>query len=292
MPENTSETQTQICPDCGGRGFRYVEGQEGVQKCGCKVENHPGRVARLLARAEIPRKFADCRLTNYFPSENSPHLVTALSDASGYVEYYLKHTSAKGLLFQGSPGLGKTHLAIGIIRDLIERGSVSCFFCNFATELQKIRDSMSTDRSSLILPRLVYDANVLVLDDFGAQRWSGWVQDQMSNVISNRYNAGRATIITTNLTDNASSDHNAQRIAAMKRLGVMNHAGEIDNFQKARLEQCGIRFNAPRDEPETLEDQIGERLRSRLYEMCQRVPMFGQDYRKTTNATTQDISRR
>jgi DNA replication protein DnaC len=291
MSENASETQAQPCPDCGGRGFRYVEGQSGVQKCGCKVETNPGRVARLLARAEIPRKYADCRLTDYSPSENSPHLVTALSDAVGYVEHYLKHPSAKGLLFQGSPGLGKTHLAIGIIRDLIERGSVSCFFCNFAAELQKIRDSMSTDRASLILPRLVYDADVLVLDDFGAQRWSGWVQDQMSNVISNRYNAGCATIITTNLTDIPSADHNAQRIAAMKKLGVMNHQGEIDNFQKIRLEQCGIRFNAPRDEPETLEDQIGERLRSRLYEMCQRVPMYGQDYRKVTHARPRDIIR-
>ena len=291
MSENVSETQTQPCPDCGGRGFRYVEGQAGVQKCGCKVETHPGRVARLLARAEIPRKYADCRLTNYSPSEDSPHLVIALSDALGYVEHYLKHPSPKGLLFQGSPGLGKTHLAIGIIRDLIERGSVSCSFCNFAAELQKIRDSMSTDRSSLILPRLVYDADVLVLDDFGAQRWSAWVQDQMSNVISNRYNDDRATIITTNLTDIPSADHNAQRIAVMKKLGVMNHQGEIDNFQKTRLEQCGIRFNAPRDEPETLEDQIGERLRSRLYEMCQKVPMYGQDYRKVTHVRPRDISR-
>jgi DNA replication protein DnaC len=291
MSKNASETQTQPCPDCGGRGFRYVEGQAGVQKCGCKVETHPGRVARLLARAEIPRKYADCRLTNYSPSEDSPHLVIALSDALGYVEHYLKHPSPNGLLFQGSPGLGKTHLAIGIIRDLIEMGSASCFFCDFAAELQKIRDSMSTDRSSLILPRLVYDADVLVLDDFGAQRWSGWVQDQMSNVISNRYNAGRATIITTNLTDTPSADHNAQRIAVMKKLGVMNHQGEIDTFQKTRLEQCGIRFNAQRDEPETLEDQIGERLRSRLYEMCQKVPMYGQDYRKVTHARPRDISR-
>ena len=287
MSENASRTQT--CPDCNGLGYRYVEGEEGVKKCGCKVETHPARIARLLAAAEIPRKYTDCRLTNYFPPADSPHLVTALGDAVDYVNEYLKHPTPKGLLFQGPPGLGKTHLAIGIIRELTERECVSCFFCNFAGELQKIRDSMSSDRS-LMLPRLVYDADVLILDDFGSQRWSAWVQDQMSNVISNRYNDGRATIITTNLIDRPSADRNAMRVAAMKKLGVMNHEGEIDNFALARLEQCGIRFSAARDEPETLEDQIGERLRSRLYEMCTLVPMYGQDYRRS-QARTRDIRR-
>ena len=203
----------------------------------------------------------------------------ALIKASGYVDNYLVQPTPKGLLFQGSPGLGKTHLAVGVIWKLIETKSVSCFFCDFAAALQKIRDSISSEKT-LVLPRMVYDAEVLVLDDFGAQRWSAWVQDQMSNVISYRYNHGRATIITTNLLDKPSSDRNAMRIAAMKKLGVMDHLNQVDTFQKTRLEECGIRFTAVRDEPETLEDQIGDRLRSRLHEMCDVVPMYGHDYRR------------
>jgi DNA replication protein DnaC len=274
MPgENLTTTP---CPNCDGRGYRYVEEQQGVVKCECKNE---GRSARLLAAAEIPRKYIDCRLASYLPPEDNPHLQHAHAAAVEYANGYIKRPTAKGLLFQGPPGLGKTHLAVGIIRELIEREHVSCYFCNFAGELQRIRDSISGERS-LNLSNLVYDADVIVLDDFGSQRWSPWVQDQMSNVISDRYNNGRPTIITTNLADRASIERNELRAAAMKKLGVMDHEGNIDNFALARYEKIGIFFAAVRDEPETLQDQIGDRLRSRLYEMCDVVPMAGKDYRR------------
>jgi hypothetical protein len=117
------------------------------------------------------------------------------------------------------------------------------------------------------------------------------VQDQMSNVLSDRYDNGRATIITTNLLDKPSEDRQALRMAAMKKLGIMNSSGEIDGFAMTRLEQVGIRFSAVRDEPETLEDQLGDRLRSRLYEMCDVVPMYGADYRRLKADKSRDVRR-
>ena len=71
----------------------------------------------------------------------------------------------------------------------------------------------------------------------------------------------------------------------------MNHDGDVDTFAMTRLQQIGIRFTAAREEPETLEDQIGDRLRSRLYEMCDIVLMLGPDYRRLQSERSRDIRR-
>src|SRR6516164_5464699 len=95
---------TTACPNCGGRGYRYVEERQGVVKCECKDE---GRVGRVLAAAEIPKKYADCRLASYLPPQDNPNLQDAHARAVEYANGYLKCPTPKGLLFQGAPGLGK-----------------------------------------------------------------------------------------------------------------------------------------------------------------------------------------
>src|SRR5205085_4620932 len=138
-----SEQPIETCPECGGCGFRdvVVDGvPAGVKPCECKKQNLP---QRLMAAAKIPKRYANCRLDNYTTRKDAPHLEMALIKAAGYVDQYSSQPTAKGLLFQGSPGLGKTHLAVGVLRDLIEKMSVSCFFCDFAYELEQIRNSMS-----------------------------------------------------------------------------------------------------------------------------------------------------
>jgi len=47
----------------------------------------------------------------------------------------------------------------------------------------------------------VLQAELLVLDDLGAEKTSEWVQETLGLVINTRYNARRPTIVTTNLVD-------------------------------------------------------------------------------------------
>jgi DNA replication protein DnaC len=147
----------------------------------------------------------------------------------------------RGILFAGTVGVGKTHLAVSILKGLTERGFL-CLFYEFGTLLKEIQDSYNSDTKTSELKVLapVFDADVLVLDEIGATKPTDWVRDTMAHIINTRYNDRKLTIFTTNYPDERRNDRD-----------------------------------------ETLEDRVGSRLRSRLFEMCKTVTLNGDDYRKT-----------
>jgi DNA replication protein DnaC len=94
----------------------------------------------------------------------------------------------------------------------------------------------------------VFDAEVLVLDELGASKPTDWVWDTVAHILNTRYNDRRTTIITTNYSN----------------------AGPLGT-------ETGPRGSM---REETLGDRIGERMRSRLQEMCVVVEMQGEDFRQ------------
>ena len=106
--------------------------------------------------------------------------------------------------------------------------------------------------------RPVFEAEVLVLDELGTAKPSDWVWDTVAHILNTRYNDQRTTIITTNYANAAP-------------LGTGS-------------EPNGSLRIAMRDE--TLGDRIGERMRSRLQEMCAVVDMHGEDYRQKIKRAT------
>ena len=147
----------------------------------------------------------------------------------------------QGLLLIGTVGVGKTHLAVSILKGLTERG-FNCLFYEFGSLLKEIQDSYNsnTKTSELAVLAPVLNADVLVLDEVGASKPTDWVRDTMAHIINTRYNDKKLTIFTTNYSDERRNERE-----------------------------------------ETLEDRIGVRLRSRLYEMCKAVEINGADYRRT-----------
>jgi DNA replication protein DnaC len=146
----------------------------------------------------------------------------------------------QGLILMGTVGVGKTHLAVSILKGLTERG-FTCLFYEFGTLLKEIQDSynVNTKASELGVLAPVLNAEILVLDELGASKPTDWVRDTMAHIINSRYNDRKLTIFTTNYLD-----------------------------------------ERKKEKEETLEDRIGVRLRSRLFEMCRTVEMSGQDFRR------------
>jgi DNA replication protein DnaC len=116
-------TESETCPICGGTGWQTIErGKEReVVRCECRVKD---RGERLLAAAHIPPRYQHCDLANFHcdpDDKECKSICHARLLAGRFVEEY--PTDKTGLLFVGSVGVGKTHLSVGIIKDLIrEKG--------------------------------------------------------------------------------------------------------------------------------------------------------------------------
>lgn len=224
---------TEVCKDCFGTGTK-VDPVKGATPCPCLRGD---RARKLITAARIPRRYDKCSFAN-FNCEPGTSQEQALLQAHKLAREY--PAVDRGLVFMGPAGVGKTHLAVSIIRDLTETGFASVF-CEFGSLLKQIQDSYNPVSKSSELKVLapVFQADVLVLDELGATVPTDWVRDTMYQIINRRYNDNKLTIFTTNYLDERRSD-----------------------------------------KEQVLEDRIGTRLRSRLYEMCKTVVMDGDDYRK------------
>lgn len=195
--------QNEVCQFCAGTGWEVIVGA-GAKPCRCRVK---GRRAQLLARACIPKRYEECTLLNYNPQGDNIKFDEvfqtqsyALNDAQTLVREY--PLLEMGLLLMGPCGVGKTHLAVATIKALIEKG-IPCLFYDFRDLLKEIQNSYnsSTNSSELSVLAPIYDAEVLVLDELGAMKPTDWVRDTMTQIINNRYNDHKVTILTTNYMD-------------------------------------------------------------------------------------------
>ena len=238
-----------ICDDTGWKSIPAEPGQKAAQavRCECRVAS---RAERLLTQARIPKRYEHCTLENFLTSFDgaTADLPAARLMAESFVNEY--PADGKGLLFLGDIGVGKTHLAVGALRDLVLQRNAQCLFCDYRELLKQIQNSYNTSVNTTELEILqpVFDAEVLVLDELGAVKPTEWVWDTVSLILNSRYNDKRTTIITTNFP-NAPAAGVAQ--SALSRVS----------------------------REESLGDRIGERMRSRLYEMCRIIEIHGPDFR-------------
>lgn len=282
------------CPICQGSGWKVVERTtEGAQALATKESARPGsaggepkmvwavpcdctagdRTERMLARARVPERYRHCDFENYETDneiENTPKSQLdawsrSLAQAKLIVQRFAQEFSPvpemhseHGLLLMGPCGVGKTHLAVAALKEIVLRGHGGLFY-DYRELLKEIQDSYSAESQSTEMGVLepVLKSDILVLDDVGSSKPSLWALETVGHVLNTRYNEKRVTLLTTNFLDSEAAANGAAVGGAPRAAGMRTPVAD-----------------------DSLTERVGKRIRSRLYEMCRTIEISAPDYRK------------
>jgi DNA replication protein DnaC len=184
-----------ICDDTGWKTIE-VDGVSRVARCECWTNK--AALSRMAA-ANIPTRYQHCTLENFHAYNES--LKRAVKYAYNVASEFPARRSERdqGLLLMGLPGVGKTHLAVAILRECIGKGGTGRFFTmiDLLAALRSTYAGQDGPSESAVL-RDVTEADVVVVDELGRERATEWRDEILHLVINARYSNRRPTIFTTN----------------------------------------------------------------------------------------------
>ena len=180
------------CPDCS----KEREIKEKAEK---EEKDRAEKLAawkRKIGNSGIPERFQSRTFDNF--EAKTKQQIYALDFAKNFIDAARK--TGMSALFVGRPGTGKTHLASAIGMEFIKNGE-AVLFITAMRAIRKIKDTWSRDSEeseSQAVASLVYP-ELLILDEIGIQFGSEFEKNIIFDVLNERYEKRKPTIIMSNL---------------------------------------------------------------------------------------------
>ncbi|MFT6818370.1 MAG: DNA replication protein DnaC [Myxococcota bacterium] len=237
----------QTCPKCRDTGWVSttddMRGPKG--RCDCQ---HVQRRMRLYAAANIPARHYNSRLANF--EIDGPLQMMAVQAGMDFLTRFRPGEPTRGLVFHGNVGRGKTHLLCALVGELILEHGVSARFVEFSHLVADLKVAFERKSGAADVLEQLVEVDVLAIDELGKGRNTEFEGTVVDEVVSRRYNSNTPLLGTTNYTPGAAS-----------------------GFANANLAR-------PQATAPMLSDRLGERVYSRIKEMCDFVPVQGEDFRQ------------
>ncbi|HEX9398831.1 MAG TPA: ATP-binding protein [Anaeromyxobacter sp.] len=247
----------QACPRCNETGYTLVPSGSNTVAQVCSCRHLDERIA-LFNQIGIPAAIAKASFEN-FKCWSQDHQ-RAKVVAEDFARKFRRSEPTKGFLLYGRPGAGKTHLLVASLRYLALEKGISARYVEFMLLLSDIKAGFSESRGHMDVLRGLLHVPVLAIDELGKERGTEWERSMLDELISRRFNSGLATLFATNyfLED---------REAPVRETPGMRNTRSPDFGREA--------------EAMTLPRRVGDRIYSRLNEMCTFVKLDpGHDLRK------------
>jgi DNA replication protein DnaC len=244
------------CPRCGESGYVLVQtGASAVaQPCACRRLDE--RIA-LFNKIGIPAAVAMASFDGF--RAWSPDHAAAKSAAEDFARKFRSDQPTKGFLLYGRPGAGKTHLLCAALRWLALEKGVGSRYVEFMLLLSDMKAGFDGNRSHMEVLRPLLQVPVLAIDELGKERGTDWERSMLDELISRRFNSGLTTLFATNYF--------------LEERPVAESPGRSVNTRSPQFQRDA--------ESMTLAQRVGDRIYSRLNEMCVFVKLDpGHDLRK------------
>jgi DNA replication protein DnaC len=230
-----------LCKECDGTGWIIKKRDNREIAVKCDCQKADIFFSKGK-RANIPPRFLGAELSSFFPDEKRPSLLKAKRAAETFIEDYPAVTD--GLMFQGPTGVGKTRLLCSIATGIMRRlDNIEVYYIDWNDLVRLMRSG--EDASS----RDYYAINELVR---------------------------KLTSVDLLLFD----EFGASKVSPWVYDNIYFVINRRYNTQKITCFASNFMDGADNDGRESLKIRVGERIRSRLFEMATAIEMKGSDYRK------------